>query len=90
MRVNKVSFQLMLMRKTKQMMAIKIPPINWRNPVPTRLRTPSTSVITRLTSFPVCWLSKKRVGNRSKCFCTLARSTEIKCWASTLSNMVSA
>ena len=44
--------------------AVRKPPTSWISPVPTRLRMPSGSFITRLTSTPLLVLSKKRTGSR--------------------------
>ena len=65
---NSVIFQLMLNKKNKQITEVSMPPTNCTRPVPTKFLTPSTSVITRDTSLPDCWLSKNRVGNRRMCF----------------------
>src|SRR5215212_7769865 len=49
------------------------PPMSCTSPVPTRLRMPSASVITREMRTPVCVESKKRMGRRATCACTLLR-----------------
>ncbi len=84
-----VSTGSMLRRIVNAITEVSTPPTTCTNPVPTRFRTPSTSFITRETSTPDLVLSKTRIGSRSTCFCTRARSCEISCWASTLSSRVS-
>ena len=79
---------LMYIRNPTEMIAVNTPPTSCTRPVPTKLRTPSTSFITLDTRAPDFWLSKNRVGSRSKCFCTLDLKTEIRCWASTLRILV--
>src|SRR5687767_12843445 len=55
------------------MSAVTSPPTSCTSPVPTRLRMPSASVITREMRTPVCVESKKRTGRRAMCACTLLR-----------------
>ena len=43
---------LMRSKSTREMIAVKVPPTNCTKPVPTRLRTPSTSVIILETKAP--------------------------------------
>ena len=43
------------------------PPDNWTKPVPTRLRTPSASVMMREISMPVFVESKYATGSRVTC-----------------------
>ena len=83
-RTNKVICALIRIKITSEMMAVILPPINCTKPVPTKFRTPSTSVITLETKAPDLLLSKKLTGSLSNFCCTLARRTEIKCCASTL------
>ena len=73
-----------LINKTKLTMEVSNPPTSWTNPVPTRFRTPSTSVMILETNSPDLLLSKKRMGKWSTCFCTWTRNCEIKRCASTL------
>src|SRR5690554_2434945 len=79
-----------MINSTKQITEVSTPPTIWAKPVPTRLRTPSTSVITRETSSPVLALSKKRIGNRIIWAWTCAHNLDIKFWASTLRICVNA
>ena len=72
----------------KEIIAVKLPPINWTSPVPTRLRTPSTSVMILETKAPDLLLSKNETGSFNNFCCTLALSKEIRCWASTLNSRV--
>ena len=64
------------------------PPMSCTSPVPTKFLTPSTSVMTLETNAPDLLLSKNRIGKVSNFFCTFALNKEIKCWASTESNLV--
>ena len=48
-----VMLTLMRSNRTKASKAVNRPPVNSINPVPTRLRTPSTSDIMRETRLPV-------------------------------------
>ena len=80
---------LMRIRSTSATTAVNRPPTSCTSPVPTKLRTPSTSVMMRDTNAPLLLLSKNEIGRRMMCSCICARSTEIKCWASTLKRRVS-
>ena len=67
--------------------AVTTPPTSCTMPVPTRLRIPSASFITREISTPVWCSSKKRTGSRVMRACTRRRmsliarcaATEITC-----------
>ena len=71
-------------RKKSAMSAVTMPPTSWTSPVPTRFRTPSTSFMIRDTSSPDFVSSKVRTGRRRTWRWTWARSSAIRCWASTL------
>ena len=65
-------------------MAVSRPPTICTMPVPTRLRTPSASFITREISTPLCVLSKNETGRRMSRACTLRRSSVMARWPATL------
>ena len=67
---------------------VNTPPISWTRPVPTKLRTPSTSDMILETNSPDFVLSKKRVGKYITFFWTRTRSLAMRCWASTLNILV--
>ena len=58
-----VIWGLILMRSIKATTEVSTPPNNCTSPVPTRLRTPSTSVMIRETSSPLLELSKNLIGS---------------------------
>ena len=62
----------------KEIIAVIVPPTNCTNPVPIKLRTPSTSLIIRETSAPDFVLSKKLIGNDNTFFCTWALNSDIR------------
>ena len=59
----KVIVAFILIKITKEIIAVRLPPINCTRPVPTKFLTPSTSVITRETRAPDFSLSKKEIGS---------------------------
>ena len=89
MKVYRVIGTLMRSNRTSTTTVVRAPPTRCTSPVPTILRTPSASVITRDTRAPVWLLSKNATGRRSRWRCTRARRIEIRCCASTLSRRVS-
>ena len=68
---------LMRTSTTKAITAVSRPPTKSINPVPIRLRTPSTSVMMRETSVPTLVESKYLRGSRPTCSCTWLRSSAI-------------
>ena len=59
------------------MTAVSTLPTNWMSPVPTRLRTPSASVITREMRTPVLVESKYETGSLRTWACTRFRISVI-------------
>ncbi len=58
MSVTTVSFQLRYNKTPIAMTAVRIEPVSWTRPVPTRFRMPSASVMIREMSTPVFVESK--------------------------------
>ena len=58
--------------------------MSWMSPVPTRLRMPSGSFMTREMRIPDLVLSKKRTGRRTRCACTSSRMRAMARCAATL------
>ena len=77
-KVKIVIVQLIRSSNIKDTIAVIVPPTSCTNPVPIKLRTPSTSLIIRETNAPDFVLSKNRIGNERTFFCTCALSSEIK------------
>jgi hypothetical protein len=58
MTVARVSFQFSQNSTVREITAVSPPPTSWMMPVPTRLRTPSASFMTREITTPLLVLSK--------------------------------
>ena len=56
--VARVSFQLSQNSTAREIVAVRTPPTSWMIPVPTRLRTPSASFMTREITTPLLVPSK--------------------------------
>ena len=72
------------------MIAVITLPTSWMSPVPTRLRTPSASVMMREMRTPVFVESKYEIGRRSTCACTRLRISVIARCAAMLTTCDSA
>ena len=87
-KVKIVMVGLIVINQTKEMRAVSVPPMSWTRPVPTKLRTPSTSLMMRLTKAPLFVLSKKLVGRERIFRWTWVRSWLMRSCASTLRSCV--
>ena len=71
------------MRTPSATMAVSTLPVSCTSPVPTRLRMPSASFITREISTPVWVVSKNRTGSRMMCASMRRRMSVMAFWAAT-------
>ena len=80
-----ISVRLQLSQKStpKAIAEVTKPPVNCTNPVPTRLRMPSASLMTRAMSTPIFVESKYATGSRVTCCCTTFRISVIARCAAT-------
>ncbi len=70
------------------MPAATSPPAKSTKPVPSRLRTPSTSLMMRDTRAPFCWHRRRLPADGEMCVCTCSRRSAISRWAAFESSWV--